>query len=203
MRDAPEHEYAVMRSSVLHKVALLVLLGLAALFGLSSVLKAMDVASFRLVMESHEVLPKGVVPAVSIVVIVIEAVLAILCVSAVLLELTASRRAMRPAEGDVTERQVITNARLCMFTLLSLIAAGTLLTLFTIYALALVILTKNPVECGCGVFGKTVVLPKWIAIRNAIAAACVFSIVFVLNKQRVVSTDGASALSTTTTLPRA
>ena len=177
-----------MKLDVLNMLSMLVLLGLAVLFGLSSVMKAMDVASFETIVEAHGVLPKGIVPVASILVIVVEALLALLCLAAVLLELTANK----PPGGDATSGDgnraigltAAKRVKLNKLTMLALVSAGCLLTLFMVYAMVLAILTKEPVECGCSVFGKTVVLPKWIAIRSGISAALVFVVAAALRKRR-------------------
>lgn len=177
-----------MKFNILNILSMLVLLGLTVLFGLSSVMKAVDVASFETIVEAHGVLPKGIVPITSIIVIVVEAMLSALCLAAVLLELTTNK----PVVDDVVSGDnntpagltAVKRAKLSKLTMLALVSAGCLLTLFMIYAMVLAILTKEPVECGCSVFGKTVVLPKWIAIRSGISAALVLAVAFALRKRR-------------------
>ncbi|MFO0857732.1 MAG: hypothetical protein U0640_10295 [Phycisphaerales bacterium] len=178
-----------MKFTLLNILSMLVLLGLAVLFGMSSVMKAMDVESFETIVEAHGVLPKGIVPFASIMVIVVEGILAILCVSAVLLELTTSKPVLNDtsAAGQTGGLTSANRAKLSKLTMWALVSAGTLLTLFMLYALTLAILTKEPVECGCSVFGKTVVLPKWIAIRSGVSAGLVFGVVAALRKQRATS----------------
>jgi hypothetical protein len=178
-----------MKLNLLNMLSMLVLLGLAVVFGLSSVMKAMDVGSFETIIEAHGVLPKQVVPAASITVMGVEVLLAMLCIGAVLLELTTSKPIVEASAGHKKGKPsagltAAKRTKLNRLTLWALVSAGCLLTLFTIYALALAILTKEPVECGCSVFGKSVVLPKWIAIRNAIAAALVFATAIAMFKRR-------------------
>ncbi len=177
-----------MKLNLLNLLSMLVLLGLAVVFGLSSVMKAMDVSSFETIIEAHGVLPNKIVPAASITVIGVEALLTVLCIGAVLLELTTSKPIVEVSAGHKGKPSAGLTAakrtKLNRLTLGALVSAGCLLTLFTIYALSLAILTKEPVECGCSVFGKSVVLPKWIAIRNAIAAALVFATAIAMFKRR-------------------